>query len=191
MELHAAVKAKVKTVLVRMEVEGIGEDGELIPMPPRTENQWKGTMEEDDELKRRKARECVGKNNIPNPGTLLSVPDTFDQILNIAREHCNCDAPTHNGIFEHGSSREQVAKKAQVNALVMNLMRWEYLHSTLWLVSLFVLFLAPPVATTPLTGGIEEVGSDQRYHVARPCVDKHRCADGADGAEGITNRLCT
>ena len=41
MELYAAIEAKVKIVLVRMEDNVIGEDGKLIKrMPPPTKNQW-------------------------------------------------------------------------------------------------------------------------------------------------------
>ena len=124
MELYAAIRAKVKIVLVRMEDNVMGEDGELIKrMPPPTANQWKGTMEEEDgEMARMEARDRVGRNAIPHPGTLLSVPGTFGEILRIVREeHCKCDPPTHIGIFEHGSSSEQAAEKGQVKALVLGL----------------------------------------------------------------------
>ena len=105
MELHAAIEAKVEIVLVRMEDD----------MPPRTEHRWKGEMEtEDDELARMKARERVGRNAIPHPGTLLTAPKTFKEILCIVRKSCKFDAPTRDSIFEHGSSSHQVAKTAQV-----------------------------------------------------------------------------
>ena len=106
MELHAAVKAKVEIVLVRME-----ED-----MPPRKENQWKGEMKtEDDQLARMKARDRAGRNAIPHPGTLLTAPKTFGEILSIVRKSCKCDAPTRDSISEHGSSSsKQAAQSAQV-----------------------------------------------------------------------------
>ena len=106
MELHAAVKAKVEIVLVRME-----ED-----MPPRKENQWKGEMKtEDDQLARMKARDRAGRNAIPHPGTLLTAPKTFGEILRIVRKSCKCDAPTRDSISEHGSSSsKQAAQSAQV-----------------------------------------------------------------------------
>ncbi len=180
-ELHLAVIANVRIVLVRME-EDVEEGGERKRMPPLEEGQWKGTMEADDELERMKARKCVASRNaIPHPGTLLTVPETFNEILNIIREeHCKGDPPTNNGIHERHSSSEKVENSAQVKAiLVMNLMRWKHLRSVLrLLVSLLVLLLAPPVATLPHPGGIEEIGSEQRCRVATPCVDKRRCAEG-------------
>ena len=117
MELHAAIEAKVEIVLVRMEDDVKGKDGEVIKrMPPRTEYRWKGTMEtEDDELARMEARERVGRNAIPHPGTLLTAPKTFKEILLIVRKYCKCDAPTRDSIFEHGSSsNKQGAQSAQV-----------------------------------------------------------------------------
>jgi hypothetical protein len=105
MELVAAIDAKVEIVLVRMEDDVKGKDGELIQMPPSRENRWKGTLkDEDDELARMIARDRVGGNAIPHPGTLLTVPETFGEILRIIRKYCKCDAPTRDSIFEHGSS---------------------------------------------------------------------------------------
>ncbi len=117
MELHVAIEAtsKVEIVLVRMEDDVKGEDGEVMKrMPPRTEHRWKGTMEtEDDELARMEARNRVGRNAIPHPGTLLTAPKTFKEILFIVRKYCKFDAPTCHSIFEHGSSSNQVTKTAQ------------------------------------------------------------------------------
>ena len=105
MELHAAIEAKVEIVLVRME-----------DVPPRTENQWKAAMKTaDDELARREARKCVGRNAIPHPGTLLTAPKTFGEILSFIRESCKCDAPARESSFEHGSSSsKQGVQSAQV-----------------------------------------------------------------------------
>ncbi len=118
-ELHRAIKAKVQLVLVRMEGDA-----------PPEKQQWKGEMEEDDELERSKARKCIAsKNAIPHPGTLLTVPETFDEILSIIRERCKYDPPTNKDIFERHSSSQQVTKSAQVKALVMNLMRLQHVRS--------------------------------------------------------------
>ncbi len=54
---------------------------------------------------------------IPHPGTLLTVPNAFDEVLSTIRTNCKPDAPTHKGFFEHGSSSEQVAKSVQVKVL--------------------------------------------------------------------------
>ena len=108
-ELHRAIKSKVKILLVRMEES----------MPPSKADQWKGEMEEDAELERKKVRDYLGKNNaIPHPGTLPTVPTAFAEILKIIREHCKPDAPTHNNFVAHdgSSSAEQVATSAQVTA---------------------------------------------------------------------------
>ena len=76
----------------------------------------KGEMKtEYDRLARMKARKCVGRNAIPHPGTLLTAPKTFGEILRIVRKSCKCDAPTRDSIFEHGSSSsKQGAQSAQV-----------------------------------------------------------------------------
>jgi hypothetical protein len=127
-ELHRAINAKLKIVLVRTEEN----------TPPPKEDQWKediwkGKMTADAELERMDVRDFVGKKNVmPHPGTLLTVPETFDEILKIIREHCTCDAPTNN---ERGSSSEQVATSAQVEtsaqvtALVMKAERERKAHS--------------------------------------------------------------
>jgi hypothetical protein len=95
-ELHQAITAEVKIVLVRMEEN----------IPPPKGDQWDLTMKDDDALERMEVRNYIGKKNaIPHPGTLLTVPDTFEEILKIIREHCTCDA--------HHS---QVAKSVQVKA---------------------------------------------------------------------------
>jgi hypothetical protein len=113
-ELHRAINAKLKIVLVRTEEN----------TPPRKEDQWKedlwkGKFTADAELERMDVRDFVGKKNaIPHPGTLLSVPTAFAEILKIIREHCTPDAPTHNGFVAHNgsSSAEQVATSAPVTA---------------------------------------------------------------------------
>ncbi len=141
-ELHMAIKAKVQIVLVRME-GAVKEDGELKEMPPPEKQQWEGEMVADDELKRSKARECVASRNaIPHPGTLLTVPETFDEILNTIRERCKLDLPTNNGIFESHSSSEQVAEGAQVKALAIESLRV--------LASLLVLFARPQLPHPPM-----------------------------------------
>ncbi len=127
-ELHLAITAEVQIVLVRME-EDYKEDGEVKRMPPTQKEQWKGKMKSKEELKRLKARECIAtRNATPHPGTLLTVPESFDTILSTIRKHCNRDPPTNHGTFESHSSSEQAAKSTQVKALAMNLMRWEYLR---------------------------------------------------------------
>jgi hypothetical protein len=127
-ELHLAIKAKVKIVLVRMEDN----------IPPPQEDQWDGEMNEDDALERMVVIDYLGKKNaIPHPGTLLSVPTAFLEILKIIREQCKPDAPTNNGCFVHGSSSEQESTRVQVTALVTEAERREHFeHETrchLWL----------------------------------------------------------
>jgi hypothetical protein len=122
-ELNLAITAKVQIVLVRME-EYYREDGEVKRMPPPQKEQWKGKMDQKDQLKRMEARECVATSNaIPHPGTLLTVPETFDEILSTIQKHCQRDLPTNHGIFESHSSSEQAAESAQVKALAVYLMR--------------------------------------------------------------------
>jgi hypothetical protein len=123
-------------VLVRIEEE-YKEDGEVKRMPPPRAEQWKGEMKEEDELERMKVRKCVArKNAIPNPGTLLTIPKTFDEILRIIRERCEWDPPTKKGVFESHSPSEQVPKNAQVKTLIMNLLQCQHLCSILRLASL-------------------------------------------------------
>jgi hypothetical protein len=80
-ELHHAIEAKVQIMLVRME--------ENFPkrIPPPAQEQWEGQMnDEGDELVRREVRKFVNtKNAIPQAGTLLTAPETFDWILEILR----------------------------------------------------------------------------------------------------------
>ncbi len=165
-ELHRAITADVQIVLVRMQEEYI-EDGVAKRMPPPEKDQWKGEMKEDDELERLKVRKCIAsKNAIPHPGTLLTVPKTFDEILRIIRERCEWDPPTNNGIFESHSSSEQVPKSAQVT----NMYHESFAVATL-MSDFEVGFLThssrPPVAITPHPGGVEENGSQQRCRVAK------------------------
>jgi hypothetical protein len=185
-ELHLAIRANVQIVLVRME-EYYKEDGEVKRMPPPQKEQWKGKMDEKDQLERMEARECVAtRNAIPHPGTLLTIPKTFDEILSIIRD-CKRDPPTNNGIFESHSSSEQAAKSAQVKALAINLMRWKYLRfrslRLFWRPYSLFSFLDPPTAIPPpLTlAGVEEIGSKHRCRVSTPCFDNRGCSEGAEG----------
>ena len=100
-ELHLAITAKVQVVLVRMK-EYYKEDGEVKRMPPPQKEQWKGKMDEKDQLERMEARECVAtRNAIPHPETLLTIPETFDEILSIIRKHCKRDPPTNHRCGSH------------------------------------------------------------------------------------------
>jgi hypothetical protein len=104
-ELNAAIEADVKILLVQMEGTTT-EKG----------NQWKG-IKANAELQRMDVRRVLSKlNTIPHPGNLQTVPTAFIDVLRIIQGYCKPDAPTHNVLFEHGSSSEQVAKSVQVKA---------------------------------------------------------------------------
>ncbi len=96
-ELHRAITAKLKILLVRMDDN----------IPPKKKDQWKDITQVNDEVKCQEVQELLARQNaIPHPGTLLSVPTAFSEILKILSEHCKCDA-------RHSSS-EQVTKIMQV-----------------------------------------------------------------------------
>jgi hypothetical protein len=81
-ELNTAIEKKIPLLPIRME--------EDLPGPKQ---QWSKLTDQDSELMIANVQEKLGKiNDIPNPGTLLNVPSTLDEIIKEINKHVTIKA---------------------------------------------------------------------------------------------------